>query len=77
MFLLYSIDTLLSRYYCDTTLEKSTNTLYANVMVKVRSDIKLPLKEAIKQHAAANKLEDKAPAIMAGRVICHLLGVEQ
>jgi hypothetical protein len=61
----------------DEYLEKSTNTLFANVSVKVRNDIKETLKAEIKKYASANKLEDKDPAIMTGKVICHLLWVEQ
>lgn len=58
-------------------LAKEMESVYASLQVKVKNAIKEALRTSIKKYATEHDMEDKDPGILAGKVVCHLLGVEQ
>jgi len=61
----------------DEYLTEETSVLFANIPIRVKSETKEELKTVIKKYAVENKLVEKDSAITSGRVLCHLLGVDQ
>lgn len=58
-------------------MAKEMESVFAILQVKVKDAVKKTLRTSIEKYAVEHDLEDKDSAILAGKVVGHLLGVEQ
>lgn len=59
----------------DEYFEEKTSTVYGIVPLKIKTAHKEALKTALRNYAKKSQIEEKDPAILSGKVVCRLLGV--